>query len=400
MKKLVRFVILGLVLVGAIAYPKLEKSLSEFRQAQVRKQLTAQLKRDSAENAAVIQDGEARFGQRFYYQQLNTEEKADYIRIVESFENFAPTVETRIRDTDTLSKIYLAVAYDFPDFYWLTETSELDLSYHRYPAGVKDTYQELQALADQVIAGMPDGSDYDKVKYLYEFIIHQTDYHTEALENDELAYQSQSMRSVLVDRLSVCAGYSRAFQFLCQKAGIESIYVVGDIAAYEEDHAWNLVQIDGQYYPVDVTWGDPVFESRVADQPMETINYAYLCTPKTIFEATHKPWGSFWQAAGQEITYPDIADTGYNYFALQGNYFEDYSQEVLGARIAQQLGQTSQDTVEVQFANGEFFKAAVADLEAQDSYLHHYLMGLPHYQGFEFRYDDYTYVISVKLIGA
>ena len=52
---------------------------------------------------------------------------------------------------------------------------------------------------------------------------------------------------------SVCAGYARAFQLIMQKLKIPTYYVLGFA---KEDHAWNIVKLNGRYYNVDLTWDD------------------------------------------------------------------------------------------------------------------------------------------------
>ena len=59
----------------------------------------------------------------------------------------------------------------------------------------------------------------------------------------------------------VCDGYSRAFKVLCDKLKIPCVLVDGYALTKAdgpgEFHMWNSVQIDGQWYGVDVTWNDP-----------------------------------------------------------------------------------------------------------------------------------------------
>lgn len=58
---------------------------------------------------------------------------------------------------------------------------------------------------------------------------------------------------LLVNGSTVCAGYAQAYQDLLTRVGIESVVVTSEAM----EHAWNLVQLDGQWYHVDVTWDDP-----------------------------------------------------------------------------------------------------------------------------------------------
>lgn len=67
------------------------------------------------------------------------------------------------------------------------------------------------------------------------------------------------------DKRVLCEGYARTLAYLCQRAGIECIYVVGtanysgtgdDGSGTPFDHAWNKVKIDGKWYNVDPTNND------------------------------------------------------------------------------------------------------------------------------------------------
>lgn len=60
---------------------------------------------------------------------------------------------------------------------------------------------------------------------------------------------------VLTTGKAQCEGYTRLFQLLAAGAGISSI-IVGDIDTYR--HAWNMVNLNGSWYVVDITWDDPV----------------------------------------------------------------------------------------------------------------------------------------------
>lgn len=78
-----------------------------------------------------------------------------------------------------------------------------------------------------------------------------------------------SIISVFDDDFStnvVCAGYAKAFQYLCSLGGVECHYVTGDIA--EGHHAWNIVVIDGKNYLVDLTVCDQYSDEIIAkDHP-------------------------------------------------------------------------------------------------------------------------------------
>lgn len=58
---------------------------------------------------------------------------------------------------------------------------------------------------------------------------------------------------LLVGGSTVCSGYAALYQDLLLRAGIPCVQVESG----PMNHVWNLVQLDGQWYHVDVTWDDP-----------------------------------------------------------------------------------------------------------------------------------------------
>lgn len=84
----------------------------------------------------------------------------------------------------------------------------------------------------------------------------------------------------LVKGDAVCQGYALAYKYLLNRAGIPSVI----ISSSAMNHAWNGVQINGQWYHVDCTWDDPA--------PPDTAGYCghtYFLRPDTDFPK-HYGW--------------------------------------------------------------------------------------------------------------
>ena len=58
---------------------------------------------------------------------------------------------------------------------------------------------------------------------------------------------------VLLKGTGVCQSYAEAYALLLDEFSIENIF----LGAYEMNHAWNLVKIDGEWCHIDCTWDDP-----------------------------------------------------------------------------------------------------------------------------------------------
>lgn len=392
MKKSVLYSLSTLTLLGVLCYFPLNHVLQQ-------QELGARLEQKLAQEQDRL-DKERQLAQdKFYYHQLSSIEQKDYLRMVAGLREFSTNFTFDSLDSQSLSKVYAAVSFDYPEFYWLSEAKgEIDFSNYTYPLEVKETYTKLQELGNQVVSQVPAGSDYDKIKFLYDYIITTADYNKAALSNEELTWQNQSIRSVFLENSSVCAGYSRAFQFLAQKIGIKTVYVAGDIAAYDLPHAWNLVEIDGHYYPVDTTWGDPVFESEVGQNVSHTIDYSYLCMPRELFEETHTAWTGFHKADAGEFAYPELADKDLGYYVLNGGYFETYDRNQIASYVASKFEERQQITISMQFATREAYDQFLAELESDHSFIHDLSWKRFSYRGYQFTHNPSTHVFTIELL--
>lgn len=96
-------------------------------------------------------------------------------------------------------------------------------------------------------------TDFERERALYEAICLTCDYDHESLITG-LTAEGQIPYGVLVEHKAVCGGYSVTFHIGLSMMGIENIHVVG--MTTQGFHGWNKVCLDGEWYEVDVTWGD------------------------------------------------------------------------------------------------------------------------------------------------
>lgn len=67
--------------------------------------------------------------------------------------------------------------------------------------------------------------------------------------------ESYTAYGALKNGVAVCAGYTAAAKLMLNKLGIRCDIQVGDCIGGEA-HAWNLVELDGVWYQLDVCWND------------------------------------------------------------------------------------------------------------------------------------------------
>lgn len=135
-----------------------------------------------------------------------------------------------------------------------------------------------------------DLSEYEKIKFIHDYLVIHVDYDYENLANDTLPDEAFTAQGALQNHSAVCEGYARAVSLLCEKAGIEELLVFGeaDDGTGRQSHAWNQVQIDGQWYNLDVTWDDPLVNGEVVTDGTNLI-YDYFLVPDKSLAGTHSP---------------------------------------------------------------------------------------------------------------
>ena len=78
-----------------------------------------------------------------------------------------------------------------------------------------------------------------------------------------------------------CFSYAETYQLLCSLAGL-LCYQTSGSCIHEEVHSWNIVELDGQYYHVDVAW---------MDRDDTNIDKSYFLKSDSFFKShTHADW--------------------------------------------------------------------------------------------------------------
>lgn len=299
-------------------------------------------------------------------------------------------------NADDFWKAYYAVLADHPEIFWVGSSAQIKesgltkevVSYSfetTVPTEARASMKEnLEAAADGCIMQISaDATDYQKIKYVYEYLIDTVEYSSGSAD-------SQNIQSALLYRASVCAGYSKAFQYILNRMGLFCTYVTGTIKD-GGDHGWNMVRIGGNYYYVDVTWGDPVFANRMDHiDSGQTKNYNYLCCTEYDLFKTHVP--------SDAIPLPSCTSDDYNYYKLNGFYYEYYDYNTIYNALMQSVWNGNSSIV-LKFGSQEAYDSARYEL-FEGSLLDDpgaYLMQINGVTSWNYKYhtDDNFYLITI-----
>ena len=171
---------------------------------------------------------------------------------------------------------------------WMMRSSPHDLA-TSMPAHAETDYRAVaRYVADRV------SDPFERMKAVHDYIALRVDYEADF----DLANLPDSDPDVVFRRrVAVCSGYTRLFKAMAETIGHRSVYISGKSRFAVDrlpgtDHAWNAVQIEGDWYLIDLTWNAGYVEGRKFIKRYQT---DYLFPPPEVFGLTHLPKDPAWQ---------------------------------------------------------------------------------------------------------
>lgn len=230
--------------------------------------------------------------------------------------------QERIRD------VWLAVYYDSPELFWVTSgylywinnqghVTKLQITFNDLAVDITKRRTEISsAMKPALSVAKKLSNDEEKVLYIHDYLVNSIEYKKNSPNN-------QNIYSALINKKTVCAGYSMAFVCLMQELGLPAHVITGYVAAGY--HGWNLISIDGAFYNMDITWNDTAHYDAV-----EYISRAYYNVTDMEISATHT-------RAEDTVELPACAATEANWFVkndLIAVSMEDFIARVIENGIA------------------------------------------------------------------
>lgn len=323
--KSVRYAITLLAILGICmcigTYLKQQRSLAESVQA----------KPDYSQSPESGMEERYRLSNRYIYGTLNEEERMAYRYILYCIDNFESEIQIPVSEK-CIDKAWKDVRRDFGEIYWV----------NGYQYCCKEgyilfqpeyTYSEEEAAAyngiirdktEEILRGIPSGAtDYERVKCVYEYLSNNVTY---SFDVDD----SQSPVELFTDGKAMCWGYAATAQFIFQEMGIKSAIVTG-ITDENENHAWNIVKIDGSWYHFDATF------AGTREDKSQGIEYKYMAMNDTIAETEH--------FADDTYALPECNSLESNYYAKEGLLFTGTDRQALIDMLQEKYSVESDDLV-------------------------------------------------------
>ncbi|MBE6617214.1 MAG: hypothetical protein E7627_04650 [Ruminococcaceae bacterium] len=194
------------------------------------------------------------------------------------------------------------ITYRYFDKNGVTYVAGLYFSYNYQGRELREAQRDFEEQVDYIASLVdPEMSDAEKALFVHDYMESLYTYDSELNVYD--AYR------IMTGEYGVCKAYALAYSAVLEKLGMECIMVVSN----EMNHAWNLVQIDGKWYHVDLVYNDPG-----CDKPGRVWHDYFLLSDSEISEreeGAHTGWatalvcdesyGGFapWEGRKTQLTY-------------------------------------------------------------------------------------------------
>lgn len=300
---------------------------------------------------------------RYYYDGLDEKEKKAY-RLIEAQAGDCPKeIPVVCLDNDELRNVYTAILYDNPELFCFGDHCTIKRTVDGcrfipdYTMDVKE-YREKKALCDkkaqEIINNAPaNSSQEEKCLYIHDTILEMCEY------DDSQSPSCYTIYGCLLNGKANCEGYSKTAAYLLNRMGIKTYVIVGESSSGNENperHMWNVVEIDGKPYVMDVTWDDyRITGNEINEEQANTPSHIYFLRSASELKKTHVPdrpedWN--------DCTYSDM-----NYYKNHGTYFDSYRslKGKLPYRIAE-VAKNGGKGIEIQLSSDSLFREAESKL--------------------------------------
>ncbi|PHV69240.1 hypothetical protein CS063_16890 [Sporanaerobium hydrogeniformans] len=155
---------------------------------------------------------------------------------------------------------------------------KITFDYNIGEKAVKENYkQKLEGMLQYIMvqAIEPQMTDLEKEYSLLDYIVKNTAYSQDRQSDGDYPPLTHTIYGAIVDNRAVCDGYSKELNYLLNAVGVPSQMIIGE--SRKQGHQWNLVEIGGSYYHVDVTWADSgsLLEMRYINQNDKSMQFTH-----------------------------------------------------------------------------------------------------------------------------
>lgn len=240
---------------------------------------------------------------RYYYHQLNRQEQEIYRAFyagVMAYEDIIPIPMRGKLSQESFERIYMAMTRDNPLIYFLNQSACSTASdmfghiaicpqYFFSKEKVKEYNRKIEKAVNELAGKLQllECGDYEKERRIHDWICKNIAYDYEGADKTKISrvIASHNILGVFAHHKAQCEGIAKAVKVLLNVVDMKCIVVTGNSVKNGEcvPHAWNIVNIDGEPYQLDVTW-----DIGISGKEKHQVMYDYFNLTDELMERDHK----------------------------------------------------------------------------------------------------------------
>lgn len=157
-------------------------------------------------------------------------------------------------------------------------------------------------------------SENEKVRSIFIWMTENIKYNHRVINDANISVEQRLKKEkperVLKAKWAVCEGYSNLFNALCKSAGLYSEVVSGIVKDQNGNipkigHAWNVVRVNGEWLPIDVTWSAGGLSDETGRYVKNFSEECFLASPMDFIQ-NHFPKDPIYQLLKNPVSIDDF----------------------------------------------------------------------------------------------
>ena len=240
---------------------------------------------------------------RYYYNQLNKVEKVIYKAFYEgvmAHQDIIPIPVKGNLSQEVFTKIFSALTRDNPLIYYLNQSAckfaqdalghiAICPQYFFSKEKIKVYNRKIEQKVNELAAHLhlTEGTDYDKALKVHDWLCQNVTYDQQGhdMSDPVRVIMTHNIIGVFAHKCAQCEGIAKAVKVLLNAVDVKCIVATGMANSKKEmgPHAWNVVNLNGTPYHMDVTW-----DIGAVNKNMSSLPYDYFNVSDELIYKDHK----------------------------------------------------------------------------------------------------------------
>jgi len=198
----------------------------------------------------------------YHLSTLNKSQQSIYETFIKKLRMYSSTIKLPFVHPNEILLVFEALLLDHPDLFYtssyryLRDLNKAVIINPDYHFSLNEIRQHEATILSSLsfVDAVKNKSDFEKVLHIHDFILDNIKY------DRTFSGNSNTVLGVAKDRAAVCEGISKYVKLALDCLSVKSIVVLGHATNFafsqsaSEAHSWNMVEINGGWYHLDVTF--------------------------------------------------------------------------------------------------------------------------------------------------